>query len=112
VLDAIRAAQRLPEAHLPPAGRSPSPGTRRAAAPPRRQPNYSPSYAPELKLKGAYAGAVPADLAAVAHNLDGHYAAGFLGFALVSLDYAYPELNIPAILNAKGKQLFERVKNE
>jgi hypothetical protein len=54
----------------------------------------------------------PVDLAAVAHNLDGHYAAGFLGFALVSLDYAYPELNIPAILNAKGKQLFERVKNE
>jgi predicted alpha/beta-fold hydrolase len=112
VLDAIRAAQRLPEAHLPPAGPVAVAGYSQGGGASAAAAELQPSYAPELKLKGAYAGAVPADLAAVAHNLDGHYAAGFLGFALVSLDYAYPELNIPAILNAKGKQLFERVKNE
>lgn len=112
VLDAIRAAQRLPEAGLPDdgpvaiAGYSQGGGASAAAA------ELQPSYAPELKLKGAYAGAVPADLAAVAKNLDGHYAVGFLGFALVSMNYAYPELNIPALLNARGKQLFEQVRTE
>ncbi|MCR6487010.1 lipase family protein [Amycolatopsis sp. OK19-0408] len=112
VLDAIRAAQRLPEAGLPDdgpvaiAGYSQGGGASAAAA------ELQPSYAPELKLKGAYAGAVPADLASVAKNLDGHYAVGFLGFALVSMNYAYPELNIPALLNARGKQLFEQVRTE
>jgi pimeloyl-ACP methyl ester carboxylesterase len=112
VLDAIRAAQRLPEAGLPDdgpvaiAGYSQGGGASAAAA------ELQPSYAPELQLKGAYAGAVPADLASVAKNLDGHYAVGFLGFALVSMNYAYPELDIPALLNARGKQLFEQVRTE
>ncbi|WP_410666897.1 alpha/beta fold hydrolase [Amycolatopsis sp. cmx-4-68] len=112
VLDSIRAAQRLPEAGLPDdgpvaiAGYSQGGGASAAAA------ELQPSYAPELKLKGAYAGAVPADLASVAKNLDGHYAVGFLGFALVSMNYAYPELNIPALLNTRGKQLFEQVRTE
>src|SRR3569833_616371 len=112
VLDAIRAAQRLPEAGLPDdgpvaiAGYSQGGGAAAAAA------EVQPGYAPELKLKGAYAGAVPADLGEVAKNLDGHYAVGFLGFALVSMNYAYPELNIPALLNARGKQLFEQVRTE
>jgi pimeloyl-ACP methyl ester carboxylesterase len=112
VLDAIRAAQRLPEAGLPDdgpvaiAGYSQGGGASAAAA------ELQPSYAPELKLKGAYAGAVPADLGEVAKNLDGHYAVGFLGFALVSMNYAYPELNIPALLNTRGKQLFEQVRTE
>jgi len=112
VLDAIRAAQRLPEAGLPDdgpvaiAGYSQGGGASAAAA------ELQPGYAPELKLKGAYAGAVPADLGEVAKNLDGHYAVGFLGFALVSMNYAYPELNIPALLNARGKQLFEQVRTE
>jgi Secretory lipase len=30
----------------------------------------------------------------------------------VSMNYAYPELNIPALLNARGKQLFEQVRTE
>ncbi|MEC3982097.1 lipase family protein [Amycolatopsis sp. H20-H5] len=112
VLDAARAAQRLPEAGLPAngpvgiAGYSQGGGASAAAA------ELQPSYAPELKLKGAYAGAVPADLSEVAKNLDGHYAAGFLGFSLVSLNAAYPELDIPSVLNDKGKALFEKVKNE
>jgi pimeloyl-ACP methyl ester carboxylesterase len=112
VLDAIRAAQRLPEAGLPDngpvaiAGYSQGGGASAAAA------ELQPSYAPELHLVGAYAGAVPADLAKVAPPLDGHYAFGFLAFAMVSMNYAYPELNIPALLNDRGKQLFEQVRTE
>ncbi len=112
LLDSIRAAQRLPEAGLPSngpvalAGYSQGGGASAAAA------ELQPSYAPELKVKGAYAGAVPADLASVAQNLDGHYAFGFLAFALVSMNYAYPELNIPGLLNAHGKDVFEHVRSE
>lgn len=112
VLDAIRAAQRLPEAGLPDngpvaiAGYSQGGGASAAAA------ELQPGYAPELKLKGAYAGAVPADLAAVAKNLDGHFAVGFLMFAVASMDYAYPELDIAAVLNDKGKALEAEVEQE
>jgi len=112
VLDSIRAAQRLPEAGLPEdgpvaiAGYSQGGGASAAAA------ELQPTYAPELDLRGAYAGAVPANLADVALNLDGHYAFGFLAFAMVSMNYAYPELNIPALLNDNGKQVFEQVRSE
>jgi dienelactone hydrolase len=112
VLDAIRAAQRLPGSGLPAngpvgiSGYSQGGGASAAAA------ELQPRYAPELNVKGAYAGAVPADLGVVARNLDGHYAAGFLGYALASMDYAYPELHVTNLLNARGKQLYEQVKTE
>lgn len=112
VLDAIRAAQRLPEAGLPAdgpvaiAGYSQGGGAAAAAA------ELQSSYAPELHLKGTYAGAPPADLAAVADNLDGHYAVGFLMFAVASMNYAYPDLHIPAVLNDKGKALQTEVEQE
>ncbi|HVV09661.1 lipase family protein [Amycolatopsis sp.] len=112
VLDAARAAQRLPDAHLPSngpiaiAGYSQGGGASAAAA------ELQPTYAPELDLKGAYAGAPPADLAAVAKSLDGQYAVGFLMFAVASMNYAYPELNIPALLNEKGKALESAVETE
>jgi pimeloyl-ACP methyl ester carboxylesterase len=112
VLDAIRAAQRLPEAGLADdgpvaiAGYSQGGGASAAAA------ELQPEYAPELDLEGAYAGAVPADLAAVAKVLDGHYAAGFLGYALLGLDAAYPELDIPGLLNERGEQLLAEVAEQ
>ncbi|KAA9161055.1 lipase [Amycolatopsis acidicola] len=112
VLDAVRAAQRLPEANLPDtgpvaiAGYSQGGGASAAAA------ELQSSYAPELDLKGAYAGAPPADLAAVAKSLDGQYAVGFLMFAVASMNAAYPELNIPDLLNDKGKALEAKVENE
>ncbi|MFD8493945.1 lipase family protein [Amycolatopsis sp. NPDC059657] len=112
VLDAIRAAQRLPEAGLPDSGPVATAGYSQGGGASAAAAELQPSYAPELNLKGSYAGAVPADLAEVAKILDGHYAVGFLGFALASMDAAYPELNIPGLLNARGKQLFEQVKNE
>ncbi|WP_431874068.1 lipase family protein [Amycolatopsis sacchari] len=112
VLDAIRAAQRLPEAGLPAggpvalAGYSQGGGASAAAA------ELQGSYAPELDLKAAYAGAPPADLAAVAENLDGHYAVGFLMFAVAAINYAYPELDIPAVLNDRGRALQQQVESE
>ncbi|MFD2417832.1 lipase family protein [Amycolatopsis pigmentata] len=112
LLDAVRAAQRLPADGLPGdgpvaiAGYSQGGGASAAAA------ELQPAYAPELDLKGAYAGAPPADLAAVAKNLDGHYAAAFLLFAVASMNYAYPDLDVPALLNDRGKQAAKQVETE
>jgi acetyl esterase/lipase len=112
VLDAIRAAQRLPEAGLPDhgpvaiAGYSQGGGAAAAAA------ELQAGYAPELKLKGTYAGAPPADLAPVAANLDGSYAVGFLLFAVASINYAYPETHVTSVLNDKGKAVLAQVANE
>lgn len=112
VLDAIRAAQRLPEADLPDDGPVAVAGYSQGGGASAAAVELYRSYAPELDLKGAYAGAVPADLGAVARNLDGHYAAGFLGYALLGLDAAYPELDIPGLLNDAGRRLLAEVEHQ
>lgn len=67
-------------------------------------------YAPELALKGGYAGAVPADLARVAPKLDGSPYAAFLGYAVAALDDAEPQLGIRDLLNARGKEFLDQVQ--
>ncbi len=64
-----------------------------------------PTYAPEVKLAGVAEGGVPPDLAAVARNIDGGAFAGIYFAVAVGLSRAYPEMDINAILNDKGKQL-------
>ncbi|MCE6994726.1 lipase family protein [Saccharothrix sp. S26] len=112
VLDAIRAAQRLPEADLPDDGPVATAGYSQGGGASAAAVELYAGYAPELDLKGAYAGAPPADLGAVARNLDGHYAAGFLGYSLLSLDAAYPELDIPGVLNDAGRALLAQVEHQ
>ncbi|GAB3008982.1 lipase family protein [Saccharothrix stipae] len=112
VLDAIRAAQRLPEADLPDDGPVATAGYSQGGGASAAAAELHPTYAPELALKGSYAGAVPADLGVVARHLDGHYAAGFLGYSLLSLDAAYPELDIPGLLNDAGREMLARVAHQ
>lgn len=112
VLDAIRAAQRLPEAGLPADGPVALSGYSQGGGASAAAAELQPAYAPELKLKGAYAGAVPADLGAVAALGDGKYAVGFTLFAVASMNYSYHELNVPALLNDKGKQVLREVETE
>lgn len=111
VLDMVRAAQRLPEADLPSdgpvltAGYSQGGGASAAAA------ELQPEYAPDLDLRGSFAGAPPADLAAVAEQLDGHYAAAFLLFAVAGMHEAYPNLGIDEMLNDKGREVRTKIEN-
>ncbi|GAA4543711.1 lipase family protein [Amycolatopsis samaneae] len=105
-LDVVRAAQRLPDSGLAKdapvgiVGYSQGGGASAAAV------EMAPDYAPELNLKGAYAGAAPADKAVLAKSLDGAYAAGFLGFALIGINTAYPETHMLDLANPAGAQLF------
>ncbi|MGG5172292.1 lipase family protein [Pseudarthrobacter sp. J1738] len=102
VLDAARAAKRLGSANILPtapvaiAGYSQGGGASASAA------ELAPEYAPEINLKGAYAGAVPAELSAVAKNLDGGAYGAFLGYALIGLSADYG-VNFNNYLNQAGK---------
>jgi hypothetical protein len=65
-------------------------------------------YAPELNLVGSAAGGIVADPGALPGFLDGTAFAGAVIAASVGIDRAYPELDLPALLNARGRALAER----
>lgn len=108
VLDAVRAAQRLPQARK--SGLTErsdvgivgySQGGHAAAW----AAELHHTYAPELKLRGTAAGGVPADLGkAFAYN-DGKGGAGFAMMAAVGHDAAYPGLGLERSLTKEGRRL-------
>ncbi len=109
VLDSVRAAQRLGivATSAPVLVSGYSEGGNAAAG----ALELAPTYAPELRLRGGYAGAVPADLARVAPKIDGSPYAAFLGYAIAALDDAEPQLRIRDLLNAKGRDFLDRVQD-
>ncbi|ONI76118.1 lipase [Actinosynnema sp. ALI-1.44] len=112
VLDVIRAAQRLPNSGLPAGGPVGISGYSQGGGGSAAAVELAPAYAPELNVQGAYVGAPPADLGALAKSLDGSYAVAFLGFALVGLNTAYPETEIlTKLANDKGRQLYKDAQN-
>lgn len=114
VLDAARAAQRLPNTQLPPKARvglwgySQGGGAAAAAA------EQAGSYAPEVNVKGTYSGAPPADLGETLKQADGSTLAGVVGYTLNSMNAAYPDLR-PAIqqnTNDAGKRMLGTVADQ
>ncbi|TMR92274.1 lipase family protein [Nonomuraea basaltis] len=105
VLDSIRAAMRVPGAGLSTRAPVAVMGYSQGGASAGWAAQLQPSYAPELRLKGVAAGGVPADLHAVATHLDGGENFGLAAAAGVGLDAAYPELDLEADLNDRGRAL-------
>ncbi|MBT2229089.1 lipase family protein [Nonomuraea sp. NEAU-A123] len=105
VLDSIRAATRVSGSGLSTGGPVAVMGYSQGGASAAWAAQLQPSYASELKLKGVAAGGVPADLRAVATHLDGDANFGLAAAAGIGLDAAYPELNIQADLNDRGRAL-------
>ncbi|WP_220449347.1 lipase family protein [Nonomuraea longispora] len=105
VLDSVRAATRVPGAGL--SGRAPVAvmGYSQGGASAGWAAQLQPAYAPELRLRAVAAGGVPADLHAVAAHLDGGDDFGLAAAAGVGLDAAYPELELDADLNDRGRAL-------
>ncbi|MFJ8790527.1 lipase family protein [Streptomyces sp. NPDC102462] len=105
VLDAVRAARNLPGASVSSAsptglyGYSQGGGAGAAAA------ELQPAYAPDITLAGTYAGAPPADLAAVVKGIDGSALAGALGWSVNGFLQSDPALRAVADrhLNTAGK---------
>lgn len=114
VLDAARAATRLPGSGVGPKssvavmGYSQGGQTAAAAA------EVHPRYAPDLNLKGVAAGGVPSDMLGMVDYWKTPAGrtinSGFLMASLVGLDNAYPQLNLAQYTTRRGAELFKVVK--
>ncbi|KRF02948.1 lipase [Nocardioides sp. Soil777] len=110
-LDAVRAAQRLTGTGLSSSspvglqGYSQGGGAAAAAV------ELAASYAPDLRLKGAVVGAVPAELGAVATNLDGGPFSAFAFFALRGLAASY-DIDLAPYLNDAGRATMDAVEQD
>ncbi|RDI56057.1 acetyl esterase/lipase [Nocardia mexicana] len=112
VLDAARAANNLagsgsttPLAFW---GYSQGGGATAAAA------EMQPTDAPELNLKGVWAGAPPADLAAVIGGIDGNLIGAAIGFSLNGFLARYPDLHrdFDERISPAGRALLGELENE
>ncbi|TDD67925.1 lipase [Actinomadura darangshiensis] len=103
VIDAVRAAQRLPETGLSADAQVAFRGYSQGGAAAMWAGQKQPGYAPELKLAGVVGGGVPSDLAAVGLPLEGKDPFGFLLYSMIGMDHAYPELDLDSYLNDAGR---------
>lgn len=114
MLDAGRAALRLPgtslDRHGPVAfwGYSQGGGAAASAA------ELAASYAPDLRVVGTYAGAPPADLKQLFPYADGSALVGVVGHAVNGVLLAYPEAAqaIHDKLTPRGEDLFNKVAGQ
>lgn len=114
LLDAARAALKLPNTSISESspvglyGYSQGGGAAGSAA------ELAPSYAPELNLKGAYAGAPPANLVEVLKSADGTDLTGVIAYAINGITPYHPELQgaLDALATADGKAALEKVKTQ
>ncbi|MGH3165614.1 MAG: lipase family protein, partial [Trebonia sp.] len=68
------------------------------------------TYAPGLNLQGVAMGGTPANLQAVADNINGTAFFAFLAGSAVGFATAYPQVDLNSELNAAGKQAFAQLE--
>jgi hypothetical protein len=110
VIDSVRAAQNFSQTKLSKSAKVIFQGYSEGGGGAMWAGEKQPAYAPELNLVGVVAGGVPADLSEVAKGLDGYVGFGFLAFAALGLDAAYPDLKLDSYLNATGRQQLNDAK--
>ncbi|WP_327305190.1 lipase family protein [Streptomyces sp. NBC_01298] len=111
VLDAARAATRLPEAGLSATTPVGIMGYSQGGQASSWAAELQGSYAPELQVKGTATGGVPADLLKVADFNNGSYGSGLIFMAAAGQDAAFPELKLDSYLNPAGKVLVGAMKD-
>lgn len=104
LLDAARAAHAVPGASVTPDSRVGLYGYSQGGGASASAAELQPSYAPEIKLAGTYAGAPPADLTAVMKGIDGSALAGALAWSINGFAQADPDLRdvVEANINTAG----------
>jgi triacylglycerol lipase len=114
VLDAARAAKRLPDTSLDPNGPVAFYGYSQGGGAVASGAELASSYAPELNIVGTYAGAPPADLKELLPYADGSTLVGVVGYALNGVIAAYPEAAdaIRSKLTQRGKDMLESVSRQ
>jgi hypothetical protein len=114
MIDAARAAMKLPGTSLDPHGPVAFWGWSQGGAASASAAELAPSYGPELKLVGAWAGAPPADPSLLAPFADGSLLVGVLGYILNGIIAAYPpaEEQLMPILSVYGVDLVNRTREQ
>ncbi|MDO9352607.1 MAG: lipase family protein, partial [Solirubrobacteraceae bacterium] len=114
MLDAARAALDVPGASVTSSsavglyGYSQGGGAAASAA------ELGPSYAPDVNLKGAFAGAPPADLGAVMKTADGTVLTAVIGYAVNGFIESYPALKtiLDRETNQAGKDALKKISTQ
>ncbi|MFN8070092.1 MAG: alpha/beta fold hydrolase [Mycolicibacterium insubricum] len=115
LLDAARAAKKLPGTSLKPDGPVALWGYSQGGGASASALELAPAYAPELDLVGAYAGAPTANLSELIPFIDGSILAGVLGYVLNGMAQAYPEADGPILrdkLTPQGDNLLEKTMEQ
>jgi hypothetical protein len=114
VIDAARAAMRLPGTSLNPDGPVAFWGYSQGGGASASAVELAPIYAPELKVVGAWAGAPPADPSTVLPFADGSILAGAIGYVLNGIIAAYPEADAPIreSLTPRGDDMLDKTKDQ
>ena len=114
LIDAARAAMRLPQTSLDPNGPVAFWGYGQGGGASAAAVELAPSYAPEIHVVGAYAGAPSADLSLIPAFADGGIFAGGLGLLLNGVTAAYPELaeGLKSVLSDRGLKLLDKTQND
>ncbi|WP_329239903.1 lipase family protein [Actinoallomurus sp. NBC_01490] len=105
LLDAARAAHAVPGASITGDSRVGLYGYSQGGGAGAAAAELQPSYAPDVKVAGTYAGAPPADLTSVMKGIDGSALAGALGWSINGFTQSDPALKaiLDANTNAAGK---------
>lgn len=105
LLDAARAARSVPGASVTAASRTGLYGYSQGGGASAAAAELQPSYAPDVRLAGTYAGAPPADLTSVMKGIDGSALAGALAWSINGFAQADPDLRavVEANISSTGK---------
>ncbi|AZQ72265.1 lipase family protein [Streptomyces abikoensis] len=110
VLDAARAALRLPQAGLGPDTPVGIMGYSQGGQASSWAAELHDSYAPELDVRGTATGGVPADLLKTADFNNGNVGAGLILMSAVGQNAAFPELGLDGYLNERGRSYVDFLK--
>jgi hypothetical protein len=103
VLDALRAATLLPGAGLSTTAPMGIEGYSQGGGAAGWAAQLQPRYAPGLRLQGVAMGGTPANLQAVAANINGSAFFAFLGGSVIGFNAAYPSLDLLSDLTPAGR---------
>ena len=112
VLDSLRAALNLPAAGLSTAAPLGIEGYSQGGGAADWAAQLQPSYAPGLHLSGVAAGGTPANLQAVAANINGTAWTAFLLGTAIGFNAAYPDLNLKQYLTPAGQAAWNQLDSQ
>ena len=105
VLDAVRAAQRLPGSGLSSSNPVGLYGYSQGGAAAASAAELASSYAPDLKVRGTVAGAAPADLTQLPGAIDDSLFSEFSWYAIIGLTASYG-IDMGPYLNDAGREMY------